>query len=95
MKLLPYYVEHDDGTGISNRLSPRSTGTDALLLDFLKHHGEENGCHVVDVDPRETTKECAAYGVSTRKPVWMREHSCPSCGFELERDWNAAWSVLS
>jgi putative transposase len=32
--------------------------------------------------------------VKTEKPLWVREHSCPSCGFELDRDWNAALNVL-
>ncbi|WP_394295295.1 zinc ribbon domain-containing protein [Natrialba taiwanensis] len=35
----------------------------------------------VAVDPAGTTKECAACGVETDKPLWVREHSCPSCGF--------------
>ncbi len=29
------------------------------------------------------------------KPLWVREHSCPSCGFEADRDANAAWSILA
>jgi len=28
------------------------------------------------------------------KPLWVREHSCPSCGFECDRDTNAAMNVL-
>jgi hypothetical protein len=28
------------------------------------------------------------------KPLWVREHSCPSSGFELDRDWNASINVL-
>ena len=28
-------------------------------------------------------------------PVWVREHSCPACGFELDRDFNASLNVLS
>jgi putative transposase len=65
------------------------------FITILKHHGRKNGCHVVDVEPRGTTKECAACGVETVKPLWVREHSCPSCGFELGRDWNAALNVQS
>jgi len=34
-------------------------------------------------------------GVETQKPLWVRERSCPSCEFELDRDWNAALNVLS
>ncbi|WP_121744671.1 RNA-guided endonuclease InsQ/TnpB family protein [Natronorubrum halophilum] len=64
-------------------------------ITILEHHGKKNGCHVVEVEPRGTTKECAACGVETRKPIWVREHSCPACGFELDRDWNAALNVLS
>jgi putative transposase len=65
------------------------------FLSILEHHGEKNACHVVEVEPRGTTKECASCGVSTEKPLWVREHSCPACGFELDRDWNASLNVLS
>jgi len=65
------------------------------FITILEHHGEKNACHIVEVDPRGTTKECASCGVSTWKPLWVREHSCPSCGFELDRDWNASLNVLS
>ena len=65
------------------------------LMTILEHHGDKNGCHVVQVSSRGTTKECASCGVETQKPLWVREHSCPSCGFELDRDWNAALNVLS
>ncbi|MFC7198991.1 RNA-guided endonuclease InsQ/TnpB family protein [Halospeciosus flavus] len=65
------------------------------FITILEHHGEKNGCHVVSVNPRGTTKECASCGVETRKPLWVREHSCPACGFELDRDWNASLNVLS
>ncbi|WP_220132587.1 zinc ribbon domain-containing protein, partial [Natronomonas sp. LN261] len=53
------------------------------------------GTHFVAVNPRGTTKECASCGVSTDKPLWVREHSCPACGFEADRDANAAWNILS
>lgn len=65
------------------------------FITILEHHGKKHGCHVVDVEPRGTTKECASCGVSTWKPLWVREHSCPACGFKLDRDWNAALNVLS
>ncbi|ELY55318.1 IS1341-type transposase [Natronococcus amylolyticus DSM 10524] len=63
------------------------------FLTILEHHGDKNGCHVVEVEARGTTKECTECGVETAKPLWMREHSCPSCGFEIDRDWNAAFNV--
>ena len=65
------------------------------FITILTHQGEKNGCHVEQVDPRGTTKECASCGVETEKPLWVREHACPSCGFELDRDWNAALNVLA
>jgi len=27
--------------------------------------------------------------------LWIREHACPACGFEADRDANAAWNILS
>lgn len=60
------------------------------LISMFQHHGEKNGCHVLTISPEGTTKECAQCGVSTKKPLWVREHSCPSCGFVADRDQNAA-----
>ncbi|MCD2201443.1 transposase [Halobacterium sp. KA-4] len=65
------------------------------FISILKHHGRKRGCHVVEVEPRGTTKECARCGVETAKPLWVREHSCASCGFRLDRDFNASLNVLS
>jgi putative transposase len=62
---------------------------------MLEYKCEREGTHFVAVDPAGTTKECAACGTSTDKPLWVREHSCPSCGFTADRDWNAAWNILS
>jgi len=64
------------------------------FIQLLEYKADLYGCHVVQVEPRGTTKECASCGVETEKPIWVREHSCPSCGFETDRDANAAMNVL-
>ncbi len=53
----------------------------------------KNGCHVILVPPEGTTKRCVKCGVESDKPLWVRKHSCPSCGFETDRDQNAALEV--
>ncbi|WP_299265976.1 RNA-guided endonuclease InsQ/TnpB family protein [Halorientalis sp.] len=63
------------------------------FITILKHHGRKRGCHVVEVSPADTTKACNKCGVNTKKPLWVREHSCPACGFETDRDYNAALNV--
>jgi len=62
-------------------------------LQTFQRFGEKNGCHVVLVPPEGTTKRCVQCGVESEKPLWVREHSCPSCGFETNRDMNAALEV--
>jgi len=64
------------------------------FITLLKYKADLYGCYVVQVEPAGTTKECALCGVETAKPTWVREHSCPSCGFETDRDANAAMNVL-
>ena len=66
-----------------------------MFLRMLEYKCEREGTHFVAVNPRGTTKECASCSVSTEKPLWVREHSCPACGFEADRDANAAWNILS
>jgi len=48
---------------------------------MLEYKCEREGTHFVAVDPTDTTKACASCAVKTEKPLWVREHSCPSCGF--------------
>jgi len=62
-------------------------------LQTFQRFGEKNGCHVVLVPPEGTTKRCVQCSVESEKPLWVREHSCPSCGFETDRDQNAALEV--
>ncbi|MFB6234982.1 MAG: RNA-guided endonuclease InsQ/TnpB family protein [Halopenitus sp.] len=64
------------------------------FITLLEYKADLHGCHVVQVEARGTTKECASCGVETAKPIWVREHSCPACGFETDRDANAAMNVL-
>jgi putative transposase len=64
------------------------------FITLLEYKAELYGTHVVQVEARGTTKECASCGVKTAKPIWVREHSCPSCGFDCDRDANAAMNVL-
>ena len=64
------------------------------FITLLEYKADLYGCHVVQVEARGTPRECASCGVETPKPIWVREHSCPSCGFETDRDANAAMNVL-
>ena len=64
------------------------------FINLLEYKAELYGSHVVQVEARGTSKECASCGVETAKPIWVREHSCPSCGFKTDRDANAAMNVL-
>jgi putative transposase len=65
------------------------------FLSLLEYNCKRQGTHLVAVNPSGTTKECASCGVETEKPLWVREHACPACGFETDRDANAAWNILS
>ena len=65
------------------------------FLRMLEYKCEREGTYFAAVDPRGTTKECSECGVETDKPLWVREHSCPSCGFKTDRDLNAAYNILS
>jgi putative transposase len=79
--------------------SPRNSRNTAsaawnTFTDMLECKCKREGTHFVEVQPEGTTKECAQCGVETDKPLWVREHSCPACGFEADRDANAAWNIL-
>jgi putative transposase len=104
-KLARYYVSNYDVVAVEdlnvrgmmqqNRNS-RNTAHSAwrTFIEILRYKAESAGTHLVEVNPCGTTKECSNCGVETDKPLWVREHSCPSCGYEDDRDANAAKNIL-
>jgi len=91
------FVEDLDVNGMLEQSHNARNKQDAAWRQFitlLEYKADLYGCHVVQVEAQGTTKECASCGVETEKPIWVREHSCPSCGFECDRDANAAMNVL-
>lgn len=62
-------------------------------IQAFKRHGEKHGCHVLTVPPAGTTKRCARCDAESKKALWVREHSCPACGFGADRDRNSACNV--
>lgn len=92
------FVEDLDASGMLQQRGNARNKQDAAwrgFIEMLEYKGDLYGTHVVQVDPAGTTKECAECGVKTEKPLWVREHSCPSCGFKVDRDANASYNVLS
>ena len=73
----------------------RASAAWATFRRMLEYKCEREGTHFAAVRPHGTTKECARCGAETDKPLWVREHSCPACGFETDRDANAAVNILS
>jgi putative transposase len=91
-------VEELNVTGMmqfSSNSRDRASAAWGTFLRMLEYKCEREGTHFVPVDPAGTTKECAQCGVETDKPLWVREHSCPACGFEADRDENAAYNILA
>ena len=67
----------------------------ATFRRMLAYKCEREGTHFAEVRSHGPTKECSRCGVETDKPLWVREHSRPACGFEADRDANAAVNILS
>ena len=66
------------------------------LVFLLSYKAEDAGRTVVRVDPRGTSQECSSCGdkPAIRKTLKDRIHTCAVCGLVLDRDHNAAKSIL-
>ncbi len=106
-KLSTYYVENYDVVAVedlnitqmkesesSTRNKNVSHSAWGRFIEILEYKAEKAGTHLVKVKPQGTTKECAECGCETEKELWVREHSCPSCGYTADRDYNASRNVL-
>ena len=70
-----------------------SEQTWAKAVALLTEKAESAGGTVVVVNPRGTSQECSSCGATVKKSLSVRTHRC-SCGYEADRDVNAALNIL-
>jgi len=63
------------------------------LIDKIVYKARLNSVPVVFVDPRNTSRTCSKCGYLIEKGVKGRWFKCPKCGFQLDRDLNAARNI--
>ncbi|MBE9146477.1 transposase [Planktothrix mougeotii LEGE 06226] len=61
---------------------------------WLEYFGVKFSRITVAVNPAYTSQNCSNCGAGVKKSLSTRTHSC-QCGFELDRDWNAAINILN
>jgi putative transposase len=62
----------------------------------ITYKAEWEGIPVIYVNPRGTSVKCSICGSRmARKPEENRQLKCPSCGFTVDRDVNAARNILA
>jgi len=65
-----------------------------LFHDILSYKAFEAGVQIVNVNPHNTSQMCNGCGEIVPKGVQIRVHTCPHCGFTVDRDVNAALNIL-
>jgi len=65
-----------------------------LFFQMLSYKAESAGGAVQAVDPRNTSQACSSCGGIVPKKLSVRRHDCPHCGYQTDRDVNAAQNVL-
>jgi putative transposase len=64
------------------------------FVQILEHKAEEAGGRVIRVPAHYTTQMCSECGDVAPKPLSVRRHVCASCGYEDNRDVNAAKNIM-
>jgi putative transposase len=65
-----------------------------IFREILDYKAIEAGVAVITVNPRNTSQACNGCGEVVPKDLSVRIHMCPSCGFTVDRDVNAALNIL-
>ena len=60
---------------------------------ILKWVAEKEGKYFIEVNEKNTTKECCICGDMEKKEPNMREFTCKNCGTKLKRDINSAVNI--
>lgn len=67
----------------------------AKFVQMLEHKAEEAGGRVIKVSAPYTTQRCSECENIAPKSLSDRRHTCASCGYEADRDVNAARNIKS
>ena len=62
--------------------------------EWLEYFGSIYGVPVIAVEPFNTSQNCSNCGKKVIKTLSTRTHKCPHCGYEADRDENAAINIL-
>ncbi len=65
------------------------------FIQFLSYKAESAGMKVIEVDPRNTSKECSNCGNIQEMPLSKRIYACNKCGISIDRDINASINILN
>ncbi len=61
---------------------------------WLEYFAGKYGKVAVAVPPHYTSQNCSSCGERVKKALSVRTHKCPHCGYEADRDLNAAINIL-
>lgn len=64
------------------------------FVQFIAYKAERAGRMVVQVDPRNTSRDCSNCTRPVKKSLAVRVHRCHHCGYVADRDFNAARNIL-
>ncbi len=67
----------------------------SIFTNQLRYKAESAGSQLVEVDPRHTSQDCSNCGSRVPKELSERVHCCTVCGFQCDRDHNAAMNILN
>jgi putative transposase len=65
-----------------------------FINELTKKASMIEGKQIIGVDPKNTSQKCCRCGTIVKKDLSVRWHSCPECGLEIDRDVNAAISLV-
>lgn len=65
------------------------------FMTMLKFKAESAGTEIIEVNPKNTTKECHICGSLQDMPLWQRRYECHNCGSSIDRDTNSAIVILN
>jgi len=62
--------------------------------EWLEYFGRIYGVPVIAVEPKMTSQNCSNCNKVVQKTLSTRTHVCPHCGYQADRDENAARNIL-